>query len=82
MEKVVVCTDVAARGRDIPSVSSTIHYDVATAADTFVHRAGRTVVSNLLHLCLVYRFSLDVRCDLTTMKKTTGIGLESPIMQG
>lgn len=39
---VVVATDVAARGLDIPSVASVIHYDVPRATDLFVHRAGRT----------------------------------------
>merc|ERR1712070_111522 len=39
---VVVCTDVAARGLDIPTVSTVVHYDVARAVDTFVHRSGRT----------------------------------------
>ena len=42
---IVVCTDVAARGLDIPSVSTVVHYDVARAVDTFVHRSGRTAVS-------------------------------------
>lgn len=39
---IVVCTDVAARGIDIDSISTVIHYDVARAIDTFVHRSGRT----------------------------------------
>mmetsp|Transcript_3169 Transcript_3169/g.5893 ORF Transcript_3169/g.5893 Transcript_3169/m.5893 type:complete len:239 (-) Transcript_3169:2513-3229(-) len=39
---VVIATDVAARGLDIPAVSTVVHYDVARAVDTFVHRAGRT----------------------------------------
>ena len=42
---IVVCTDVAARGLDIPTVSTVVHYDVARAVDTFVHRSGRTAVS-------------------------------------
>ena len=41
---VVVATDVAARGLDIPSVATVVHYDVARAVDTFVHRSGRTAV--------------------------------------
>jgi ATP-dependent RNA helicase DDX24/MAK5 len=39
---IVVCTDVAARGLDIQNVASVVHYDVARAIDTFIHRAGRT----------------------------------------
>jgi superfamily II DNA/RNA helicase len=42
---VVVATDVASRGIDIPSIRCVIHYDVARTVDTFVHRAGRTAVS-------------------------------------
>ena len=42
---VVVCTDVAARGLDIPSVATVVHYDVARSVDAFVHRSGRTAVS-------------------------------------
>lgn len=39
---IVVATDVAARGLDIPSVATVVHYDVARQTDTFIHRAGRT----------------------------------------
>jgi len=39
---IVVATDVAARGLDIPSVATIIHYDVPRSIDTFIHRAGRT----------------------------------------
>jgi len=39
---VVVASDVAARGLDIASVTTIIHYDVARVVDTFIHRAGRT----------------------------------------
>jgi superfamily II DNA/RNA helicase len=48
---VVVATDVAARGLDIPSVSTIVHYDAARNIDTFVHRSGRTAVSQLGILC-------------------------------
>lgn len=39
---IVVATDVAARGLDIPNVATVVHYDVARKVDGFVHRAGRT----------------------------------------
>jgi ATP-dependent RNA helicase DDX24/MAK5 len=42
---VVVATDVAARGLDIPSVATVVHYDAPRNVDTFVHRSGRTAVS-------------------------------------
>jgi len=39
---IVVCTDVAARGLDIPNITTIVHYDVARIVGTFIHRAGRT----------------------------------------
>jgi len=39
---IVVASDVAARGLDITSVTTVVHYDVARVVDTFIHRAGRT----------------------------------------
>jgi ATP-dependent RNA helicase DDX24/MAK5 len=56
---VVVSTDVAARGLDIPSVSTVVHYDVARAVDTFVHRSGRTAVSEELVICACCMFRAD-----------------------
>jgi superfamily II DNA/RNA helicase len=42
---IVVATNVEARGLDIPSVATVVHYDVARQVDTFIHRAGCTGVS-------------------------------------
>jgi len=39
---VLVATDVAARGLDIPHVRTVINYDVARDIDTHTHRIGRT----------------------------------------
>ena len=39
---ILVATDVAARGLDIPRVELVIHYHLPRAADTYVHRSGRT----------------------------------------
>jgi len=40
--KILVASDVAARGLDIPDVSHVFNYDVAHNADDYVHRIGRT----------------------------------------
>ncbi|TKR68684.1 hypothetical protein L596_030930 [Steinernema carpocapsae] len=39
---VMVATDVASRGLDIPEIRTVINYDVAKDIDTHVHRIGRT----------------------------------------
>ncbi|CAE6395872.1 unnamed protein product [Rhizoctonia solani] len=39
---VLIATDVAARGLDIPSVDHVVHYQLPRTADAYVHRNGRT----------------------------------------
>lgn len=39
---ILIATDVAARGLDIPDVDLIIHYHVPRTADMYVHRSGRT----------------------------------------
>ena len=40
--RVLVATDVAARGLDIPNVSHVVNFDTPTTYDDYVHRIGRT----------------------------------------
>ncbi|KAJ3201481.1 ATP-dependent RNA helicase dbp7 [Entophlyctis luteolus] len=39
---VIICTDVAARGLDLPDITSVIQYDLPSNANDYVHRVGRT----------------------------------------
>jgi len=39
---VLVATDVAARGLDVPSISHVINYDLPESPEDYVHRIGRT----------------------------------------
>jgi len=39
---ILVCTDVASRGLDIPNVQNVIHYQSPFNAEIYVHRCGRT----------------------------------------
>ena len=41
-EKLLVATDVAARGLDITGVSHVVNYDIPNSPDIYVHRIGRT----------------------------------------
>jgi ATP-dependent RNA helicase RhlE len=40
--RILVATDIAARGLDVDAVSHVINYDVPAAAEDYVHRIGRT----------------------------------------
>ncbi len=40
--RVLVATDIAARGIDVDSISHVINYDLPLEAETYIHRIGRT----------------------------------------
>jgi len=40
--RVLVATDIAARGLDIDGIGHIVNYEVPTSIDTYVHRVGRT----------------------------------------
>jgi ATP-dependent RNA helicase DDX24/MAK5 len=43
---ILFCTDIGARGLDIPLVDLVIHYHIPKKVETFVHRSGRTARAN------------------------------------
>jgi ATP-dependent RNA helicase RhlE len=51
---IVVATDVAARGIDIPDITHVINYDVPSTYDTYVHRIGRTGRGNKKGIALTF----------------------------
>jgi ATP-dependent RNA helicase RhlE len=40
--RVLIATDIAARGIDVPNITHVINYDLPSEPETYVHRIGRT----------------------------------------
>jgi superfamily II DNA/RNA helicase len=55
----LVASDVAARGLDIPAVSHIFNFDVPTHAEDYVHRIGRTGRAGLTGTAITIATSLD-----------------------
>jgi len=51
---ILIATDVAARGLDIPDVTHVINYDVPQTYETYVHRIGRTGRSGKKGIALTF----------------------------
>eukprot|EP00397_Hematodinium_sp_SG-2012_P022934 GEMP01023801.1.p1 GENE.GEMP01023801.1~~GEMP01023801.1.p1 ORF type:complete len:728 (+),score=208.86 GEMP01023801.1:84-2267(+) len=56
----LICSDVAARGIDLPEVEAVVNYDVPTHLRTYVHRVGRTARAGRSGLCLTLLFRKEM----------------------
>ncbi len=72
---VLVATDVAARGLDIPSISHVVNYDLPVSAEDYVHRIGRTGRAGRSGTALSF-VSADQRHLVRGIEKVTGKRLE------
>ena len=57
--KLLVASDVAARGLDIPAVSHIFNFDVPTHAEDYIHRIGRTGRAGLKGTSITIATALD-----------------------
>ena len=42
INKILIATDISARGIDVPDVDFVINYDLPASSETYIHRVGRT----------------------------------------
>lgn len=65
---ILVATDVASRGLDIPIVDIVVNYDLPKNADDYIHRVGRTARKGKRGLAISFMTQYDVQLVLNIEK--------------
>jgi ATP-dependent RNA helicase RhlE len=68
--KVLIATDIAARGIDIPNVSHVVNFDLPDVPEQYVHRIGRTARAGADGIAVAF-CSPDERGNLRDIERTT-----------
>ncbi len=73
--KLLVATDIAARGIDVSGVSHVINFEIPNVAEQYVHRIGRTARAGADGIAISF-VADDERPYLKAIEKTTRVKLE------
>jgi ATP-dependent RNA helicase RhlE len=73
--RVLVATDLAARGIHVQEIAHVINYDLPEVAENFIHRVGRTGRAGRHGLASTL-FTNDQRSELFQIERTLGIRME------
>jgi ATP-dependent RNA helicase RhlE len=79
--RVMVATDVAARGLDIPDVSHVINYDLPDESENYIHRIGRTARMGKSGEALSL-VTPEERATLGRLERTLGKQLDRETVEG
>ena len=77
--RVLVATDIAARGIDVDSLSHVINYELPNVPETYVHRIGRTGRAGLSGVAMSFCDG-EERAYLKDIQKL--IGIQIPVIEG
>jgi ATP-dependent RNA helicase DDX49/DBP8 len=73
--RIMVATDLASRGLDIPVVSTVINYDIPRAPEDYIHRVGRTARAGRGGLAISFVTERDVLLIKAIEER---VGIEMP----
>ncbi len=73
--RVLVATDLAARGIHVDEISQVINYDLPEMAENFIHRVGRSGRAGAQGLATTL-YGMDQRGELASLERTLGIKIE------
>lgn len=69
--RILVATDIAARGIDIQGVSHVVNFDLPNVPETYVHRIGRTARAGAAGVAISF-CSPEERAELRAIERLTG----------
>jgi ATP-dependent RNA helicase RhlE len=79
--RVLVATDIAARGIDVDSISHVINYDVPAAPEDYVHRIGRTGRAGNRGRAITLVTPVE-ELNMRAIERLTGQAVERVLLQG